>query len=90
MLICQEEKYLVLCYNTGKMSSQTFAYFKSVVQHSKELNRREKEIVLRRLEKKPLHRIGRKYKLTGERIRQIEKGALCKFIKKTCQLILID
>jgi len=72
------------------MSSQTFAYFKSIIQRSKELNRREKEIILRRLEKKPLRRIGRKYKLTSERIRQIEKSALGKFLKKTCQLILID
>lgn len=90
MLICQEEKYLALCYNTGKMSSQTLAYFKSIIQSSKELTRKEKEIILRRLEKKPLRKIGRKYKLTGERIRQIEKGALGKFLKKTCQLILID
>jgi DNA-directed RNA polymerase sigma subunit (sigma70/sigma32) len=72
------------------MSSQTMAYFQSVIVKSKELTRKEKDIILKRLQKKPLRIIARKYKVTGERIRQIENEALKKFLKKICQLVLIE
>lgn len=72
------------------MSSQTMAYFQSVIRTSKELTQKEKDIVVRRLQKKSLRSIARKYKVTGERIRQIENEALKKFLKKTCQLRLVD
>ena len=72
------------------MSSQTIAYFQSVIVKSKELTRKEKDIILKRLQKKPLRIIARKYKVTGERIRQIENEALKKFLKKICQLVLIE
>ncbi|HGE72705.1 TPA: hypothetical protein ENX78_17845 [Candidatus Poribacteria bacterium] len=72
------------------MGNQTIAYFKTIVNSSKELNKKEKEILLRRLEHKTLSKIGRKYKLSAERIRQLEEKALFKFIKKACQLLLFD
>jgi len=72
------------------MSNQSIAYFASIIKNSKDLNWREKEILLNRLKKKTLKKIGRKQKVTGERIRQIEKQALTKFIKKINQLLLFD
>lgn len=72
------------------MSSQTILYFQTVIQNSRELNRREKDILIKRLNKKTLKKLAGKYKLTGERIRQIEAEALAKFLKKDCQLLLFD
>jgi len=72
------------------MSNKTVSYFALIINNSKELNKKEKEILLARMRKKTLKKIGRKYKVTGERIRQIEKEAILKFIKKTCQLLLLD
>lgn len=72
------------------MSTQTLLYFKTVIQNSKELNKREKDILTRRLDKITLEKIARRYKLTDERIRQIEEEALVKFLRKACQLLLFD
>ncbi len=72
------------------MSTQTIAYFKSLIKNSKELTSKEKDILLRRLTQKTLKKIARKYKLSAERIRQLEEKALNKFVKKFCQLILIE
>lgn len=72
------------------MANQSIAYFAYIIKNSKDLTRREKEILLFRLKKKTLKKIGRKYKLSGERIRQIEKEALQKFVKKINQLLLFD
>lgn len=72
------------------MSSQTEDYFISFIQNAKELSGKEKEILIKRLRAQRLKRIGRKYKVTAERIRQIEKKALAKFGKKITQLLLLD
>ncbi len=72
------------------MGNQTVIYFKSIVKKSKELTSKEKEILLKRLDDKTLRKIGRKYKLSAERIRQLEEKALLKFLKKTCQLLLFS
>jgi len=72
------------------MSSQTWDYFISFIQNARELNRKEKEILIKRLQTQKLKKIGRKYKVTAERIRQIEKEALTKFGKKITQLLLLD
>lgn len=72
------------------MSNQTIAYFTSIVKSSKELSRREKEILIKRLQDKTLEKIAKKYKVSGERIRQLEEKALLKFIAKICQLNLFD
>jgi len=72
------------------MSSQTWKYFAAVVKNSKELNKKEKDILIKRLKAQSLEKIGNKYKVTAERIRQIEKEALLKFNKRIIQLLLID
>ena len=72
------------------MANQSIAYFAYIVKNSRDLNRREKDVLLFRLKKKTLKKIGRKYKLSYERIRQIEKEALQKFVKKINQLLLFD
>lgn len=72
------------------MSNRTIEYFVSIVQNSKELTKKEKEILVKRLKDKTLGKIGKKYKVTGERIRQLEEKALLKFIAKICQLNLFD
>ncbi|OGK34281.1 hypothetical protein A3A46_00610 [Candidatus Roizmanbacteria bacterium RIFCSPLOWO2_01_FULL_37_13] len=72
------------------MSNQSIEYFASIIRDSKELTHREKEILLYRLKKKTLNKIGRKQKVTGERVRQIEKRALTKFKRKINQLLLFD
>lgn len=72
------------------MSNQTIVYFASFIKDSKEFDGREKEILIKRLKNKKLQTIGRKYKITAERIRQIEEKALHKFKEKTIQLRLLD
>ncbi len=72
------------------MSSQTITYFISIIKNTKELTKKEKEILVQRLREKKLEKIGKKYKVTGERVRQIEERALQKFIDKMCQLMLFD
>ena len=72
------------------MSSQTRDYFASFIQNARELSGKEKEILVKRLGEQKLKRIGIKYNLTAERIRQIEKEALLKFGKKITQLLLLD
>ena len=72
------------------MSNQTAKYFISLVKRAKELNGKEKDILIRRLKYATLEKIGRKHKVSGERIRQVEEKALGKFIKKMIQLMLFD
>lgn len=72
------------------MSTQTGKYFISIIKNSKELDRKEKDILIRRLKENTLAKIGRKYKVSDERIRHIEQKALQKFSKKMCQLMLFD
>jgi len=85
-------KYYQLKYiiSYGFMANQTVAYFISIVAGSKKLNKKEGDVLVRRLKRQTLKKIGRHYKLTGERIRQIEKTALVKLIKKIYQMILFD
>ena len=76
-------------YPTRKiMSNRTVDYFISIVKNSKELTKKEKEILTKRLKNKTLEKIGKKYKVTAERVRQIEEKALIKFIAKIFQLNL--
>ncbi len=72
------------------MSTQTAKYFISIIKNAKELSKKEKDILIRRLKETTLRKIGKKYKVSDERIRQIEEKALEKFIKKMCQLMLFD
>ncbi|GEM_PF-2030321 len=72
------------------MGNQTILYFISLIKNSKELKRKEKDILIKRIKNNPLHKIGKKYKLSAERVRQIEERAIFKFLKKACQLMLFD
>lgn len=72
------------------MSTKTITYFISIIKNSKELTKKEKEILVQRLREKKLEKIGRKYKVTAQRILQIEERALQKFVQKICQLMLLD
>lgn len=72
------------------MANKTLSYFSATITQSKELTGREKDILLQRLSKKKLEKIGKKYKVSAERVRQIESGAITKIIRKTAQLLLFD
>lgn len=72
------------------MSNQTIWYFTSLIKRSNQFTRKEKEILMYRLKHKKLEKIGKKYRLTAERIRQIEEKALEKFEKQILQLRLFD
>ena len=72
------------------IGNQTVRYFIKIVRDSRELNQKEKEILIARLEEKTLEKIGKKYKLTAERIRQIEEGAISKFLAEVKQLFLFE
>jgi len=72
------------------MPNQTIAYFISVVNGSPKLKKKEKEVLINRLRKRALKKIGKKYKVSGERIRQIEQSALIKFKKIIYQLRLFN
>jgi DNA-directed RNA polymerase sigma subunit (sigma70/sigma32) len=72
------------------MSNKTQVYFSSVIQTAKDLTPREKDILDNRLKKTKLRKIARKYSVSPERIRQIERSALKKIIQKRAQLLLFD
>lgn len=72
------------------MSTQTAKYFISIIRNAKELDKKEKDILIKRLKDTTLKTIGKKYKISGERVRQIEERALFRFIATTCQLLLFE
>lgn len=72
------------------MGNKTITYFISIIAESNKLNKREKDILIKRARGKTLKKIGKKYKLTAERIRQIEAVAIVKFLKKIYQLMLFE
>ncbi len=73
------------------MSSQSLDYFVSVINQARCLSKKEKDILVRRLKGATLEKIGRRYRLSDERIRQIEEEALLKLgNKKISQLLLFD
>lgn len=67
------------------MPNQTVAYFLKLITGSRRLTPKEEDILVRRLKKKKLKTIGRRYKVTDERIRQIEEKALKKLHSKVFQ-----
>ncbi|HLL61119.1 MAG TPA: sigma factor-like helix-turn-helix DNA-binding protein [Candidatus Nitrosocosmicus sp.] len=72
------------------MNNKTIVYFTLMIQSSKELTNKEKAVLIQRLQRKNLFLIGKKLKITGERVRQIEQKALEKFSKKLGQLSLFE
>jgi DNA-directed RNA polymerase sigma subunit (sigma70/sigma32) len=62
----------------------------TILKSSKNITSKEKEILTKRLLHKNLFSIGKNLKISGERVRQIEKHALEKLSKKLDQLSLFD
>jgi DNA-directed RNA polymerase sigma subunit (sigma70/sigma32) len=69
-------------------SNQTLKYFRFFIKHIPQLNGREKEVLLKRLKRVTLEKIGEFFGLTEGRIRQIEKLAIAKIKRKSQQLAL--
>lgn len=72
------------------MRNKTVSHFISIINASNKLNAKEKEILKDRVAGKTLEEIGRRFKVTAERIRQKENTAIEKFMKKIYQLILFE
>ena len=70
------------------MSTKTTSYFITIIKKSNFFNKKERNILIRRAKGDTLKKIGKRYKLTAERIRQIEESALKKFTKRILQLNL--
>lgn len=71
-------------------SNQTIKFFASFIKNTSDLSGKEKEILAKRLRKKPLEKIGKVYGVTEARIRQIEKEGLKKLRSKARQLALFQ
>lgn len=67
------------------MSNRTLIYFLDFVKSTHKLKPKEADILALRLKRKNLKAIGKKYKVSYERIRQIEKNSLIKLKKDTYQ-----
>jgi DNA-directed RNA polymerase sigma subunit (sigma70/sigma32) len=67
------------------MPNRTLAYFIDFVKKTHRLKPKEADVLALRLKRKKLRSIGRKYKVSYERIRQIEKLSLSKLDKESYQ-----
>ncbi|MCX6730938.1 MAG: hypothetical protein NTZ55_03750 [Candidatus Roizmanbacteria bacterium] len=67
------------------MSNRTLIYFTEFVKKTHRLKPKEADVLSLRLKGKKLKLIGKKYKVSYERIRQIEKESLIKLATKTYQ-----
>lgn len=67
------------------MPNQTIGYFINWVLKSNRLTPKEEDILVNRLRRSELKKIGKKYKVSYERIRQIEKISLKKLSSKIFQ-----
>jgi DNA-directed RNA polymerase sigma subunit (sigma70/sigma32) len=67
------------------MPNQTLAYFINFVKKTDRLKPKEADVLALRLKRKKLKSIGRKYKVSYERIRQIENISLKKLNSKSYQ-----
>ncbi len=72
------------------MPNKTVGYFIDFVKKTHRLKPKEANILVLRLKRKKLRTIGRKYKVSYERIRQIEKESLLKLDKKSYQEKLFE
>lgn len=70
------------------MSTKTITHFITLIKKSNFFSKKERNILIRRAKGDTLKKIGKRYKLTAERIRQIEEAALNKFTKRILQLNL--
>lgn len=71
-------------------SNQTLRFFRYLIRSSIDLTNKEKVVLLRRLRKATLEKIGEKYMISESRIRQIEKAAITKMKSNTHQLTLFN
>ncbi|MFH0773556.1 MAG: sigma factor-like helix-turn-helix DNA-binding protein [bacterium] len=67
------------------MSNRTLLYFIDFVKQTHRLKPKEADILALRLKRKKLKSIGHKYKVSYERIRQIEKESLIKLDTESYQ-----
>lgn len=67
------------------MPNRTLAYFIDFVKKTHRLKPKEADVLALRLKRKKLKSIGRRYKVSYERIRQIEKISLKKLNSKSYQ-----
>lgn len=67
------------------MPNQTVEYFLRLITGSRRLTSKEEDVLVRRLRRKKLKTIGRRYKVSDEWIRQIEQKALKKLRSKIFQ-----
>ncbi len=72
------------------MANRTIFYFTSLIKSSDKLSDKEKDILTKRAQGKTLQKIGKRYKVTGEWIRQKEEKAIKKFMEKISQLMLFE
>lgn len=79
-----------MCVVIVYMANKTVDYFVSIIKGSNRLSKKEKEILVERVSGKTLDEVGKRFKVTGERIRQKEENAISKLMKKFSQLLLFD
>ncbi len=72
------------------MSNKTLIYLASLINDSDKLTVLEKDILLSRIKGKTLKKIGKKYKISAERVRQKEEIAVGKLKKKMYQMVLFN
>jgi DNA-directed RNA polymerase sigma subunit (sigma70/sigma32) len=70
------------------MSNKTIRYFSVFIKKIPDLSGKERKVLLERLRKRTLARIGKSFGVTEGRIRQIEKKAIGKIKSKHHQLAL--
>ncbi|OGH11960.1 MAG: hypothetical protein A2857_05935 [Candidatus Levybacteria bacterium RIFCSPHIGHO2_01_FULL_36_15] len=71
-------------------ANKTVGYLLSLIKSSDKLNAREKDILTGRIKGETLKKIGKRYEVTAERIRQKEEEAILKLKKNIYQLILFS
>ena len=72
------------------MPNQTRMFFSYIVLSSYKIDDREKDIIKKRLRGRTLEQIGKKMKVSAERVRQIEEEALEKMSDKVYQMVLFE
>jgi DNA-directed RNA polymerase sigma subunit (sigma70/sigma32) len=69
-------------------SNRTLKFFRSYIKSASDLSGKERTVILKRLRRVSLEQIGKVFKVTEGRIRQIEKVAIKKLKSKARQLNL--
>ncbi len=71
-------------------ANRTLRYFTAHIRKLPHLTSKEKDVLVRRLRKVTLERIGKSFEVTEGRIRQIEKGAIKKVKSRYYQQALFE